>query len=136
MGFQVFVNGRGMVDSGVLAVDRAVNEYDERLYFDRNRDTGDYCVYIKTPANEPDVPVIGFQEIPHPEDALKRLYHADSLRHGEEILEGMRRRNEAARKEAGRTADEASGQMAEGLEWAFRKQGAHPSPRIFIPGDK
>lgn len=136
MGFVTFVRGRGAVDSDVLAVDRTVNEYDERLYFDRNSETGDWCIYLKTVAREPDLPILGFQEIPHPEDALKRLYQADSLRHGEEILDGMRRRNHDALAPLRQKTDDAAGQLAEGLEVLHRKMGSHPNPRIFVPGDK
>ena len=139
MGFATFVTGRGMVDSDVLAVDRAVSEYDERLYFDRNSETGDWCIFLKTIPSEPDIPVLGWdhQEIPSPEAALKRLYQADSLRQGEEILDGMKRRNRDAEEPFRRATEDAAGQTAEGFEWAFRKMGKHPNPRIFVPnGDK
>lgn len=136
MGFVTFVRGRGAVDSDVLAVDRAVHEYDERLYFDRNQETGDWCVYLKTIPQEPDLPLLGFQEIPSPEAALRRLYKADTLRHGEEVLDGMRRRNHDALEPLRQKADDAAGQLAEGLEVLHRKMGSHPSPRIFVPGDK
>lgn len=133
MGFITFVQGRGMVDSNVLSVERAVSEYDERLYFDRNTETGQWCVYLKTIASEPDLPLLGFDEIPAPESAVKRLYQADSLRHGEQILDGMRARNHKALEPLRTATDDAAGQAAEGLEWAHRKMGNHPKPRIFVP---
>lgn len=137
MGFVTFVQGRGMVDSDVLAVDRAVSEYDERLYFDRNPETGDYCIYMKMLPGEAPLPILGFEKvIPSPEAALRRLYAADSMRQGEEILNGMRRRNHDALEPLRRKADDASGQLAEGLEILYRKTGDHPSPRVFVPGDK
>lgn len=134
MGFVTFVSGRGMVDSDVLAVDRAVSEYDERLYFDRNLETGQYCIYLRTIPSEPDLPLFGFDEIPQPLEAVGRLHRADTLRHGEQILDDMKRRNENNLEPLRRKTDDAEGQTAEGFEWAFRKMGAHPSPRIFVPG--
>lgn len=133
MGFRVAVLGRGLVDSDELAVDRAVNEYDERLYFKRNEETGQYCVYIKTPANEPDIPILGWDYIPHPEDACKRLYQTDSLRHGEQILDDMNRRNAEYNRKFKDAADDATYQVAEAFESNLRAQGLHPNPRIFVP---
>jgi hypothetical protein len=46
----------------------------------------------------------------------------------------MNRRDEAAARESAREADSATGEMAEAFVWAARKDGTHPSPRIFVPG--
>lgn len=133
MGFVTFVAGRGMVDSDVLRVERVVNEYDERLYFDRNLETGQYCVYLKTPASEPDLPIFGWDYIPDPEAAIRRVYQADALRHGEEILDQIDRANTERERPYVEATEEAEGQMAEAFEWGFRKMGAHPNARIFVP---
>lgn len=133
MGFQTFVHGRGLVDSDVLAVDKALSEYDERLYFDRNFETGQWCAYLKTPANEPDLPVFGWDAIPYPEDAIKRIWRADALRHGEEILHQIDRDNAERERPYVEAVNDAAGQVAEALEWGFRKMGAHPTTRIFVP---
>jgi hypothetical protein len=133
MGFKVAVFGRGLVDSGVLAVDRAVNEYDERLYFDRNQDTGQWCIYMKMPHNEDPIPVLGWDELPEAGAALHRLRESDTMRHGDKIYREMLRHNEALEKKYNDATDEAAYQVAEAMEWGFRKQGAHPNPRVFIP---
>lgn len=134
MGFPTFVAGRGMVDSEVLAVDKAVSEYDERLYFDRNQNTGQWCAFLKTPPSEPDLPIFGWDHIPHPHDAVKRIYQNDALRHGDEILDRIDRENAERTRPLDEAADQASGQAAEVMEWGFRKMGAHPQARIFVPG--
>lgn len=123
-----------MVDSDVLSVDRAVNEYDERLYFDRNLDTGQWCVYLKTPPSNPDLPIFGWDHVPHPEDAIKRVYQGDTLRHGEEVLEQIDRANAERERPYNEASEAAAGQLAEAFEWGFRKQGVHPQTRIFVPG--
>lgn len=122
-----------MVDSDVLAVDRVLNEYDERLYFDRNQDTGQWCAYLKTLPSEPDLPIFGWDNVPYPEDAIRRIYQADALRHGDEILDQMDRANKERMRPYDEAVEDAEGQMAEVFEWGFRKMGSHPTPRIFVP---
>lgn len=133
MGFQTFVYGRGMVDSDELAVDRRLNEYDERLYFARNLDTGQYCAYLKTPPSEPDLPIFGWDSIPDPEQAIRRIHQADALRHGDEILDRIDRQNAERERPYKEAVEDAEGELAEAFEWGFRKMGTHPSPRIFVP---
>lgn len=129
----VWIPNKGNWSSSAQRVDTAVREYDERLYFRRNPDTNDWCVYIKTELDA-GIPVLGFGDtIPHPDDALKKLYLTDTMRHGEKLLDDMNRRNESIRKEKLRGAEEASGEAAEVLEWGHRKMETHPVPRIFVP---
>jgi hypothetical protein len=141
----LYLPGRGMVNLAATRVDGAVNEYDERLLFAQHPENGQWCIMIKMPASYdgPDglhlgtdrvIPILGFDDIPHPEDALRRLYKADTLRWGEQMLDDMHRRNEARKKELGRAADDATGQTAEAMEWANRVTGTHPQKRIFVPG--
>lgn len=133
MGFPTFVVGRGMVDSDVLAVDRALNEYDERLYFDQNAQTGQWCAFLKTPPSEPDLPIFGWDYVPDPEGAIRRIYQADSLRHGAEILNQIDRANDERNRPYDEAVENATGEVAEAMEWGFRKMGAHPTSRIFVP---
>lgn len=114
------------------AVDKAVNQYDPELHFGRNERNGQWCIFMERHSER--IPVLGFRDIPHPDDALKRLYKADTRRHGSKILDDLIKHNEET-KAAGRSAgDDAVGQTAEAFEYAYRKEGLHPTPRIFVPG--
>lgn len=119
-------------DIPVLRVDRAVQEYDENLRFGRNEGTGQWCIF-RIVRGEAPLPILGFNEIPHPEDALKRLYRADAVRRGEEILDEMNRHNAALDKELDDQASDADGIAAEVYEHAFRMMGKTPYATVYRP---
>ena len=67
-------------------VDRAVREYDERLMFGRNEDTGDWCVFMRMPSPQEPFPVFGFgSRIPDPVEALAKVQEGHLVRHKERI---------------------------------------------------
>lgn len=115
-----------------LPVDKAVNEYDSELHFGMNQKNGQWVIFMERHGER--IPILGFQRIPHPDDALKRLYKADTRRHGSKILDDMNRENEELKKVARDKADDAVGETAEAFEIAYRLEGKHPKPRIFVPG--
>lgn len=95
---KIWLPTRGMVDRRALAVERAIQEYDERLVFGRHEETRDWCAFMKFPPGDPVFPelypVVGFgQEIPEPREAVERLIRADSLRQAESQLDRVNRRN-------------------------------------------
>lgn len=125
-----------MVDPKLRAAQRVVERYDEKLMLARHEGTGDWCVFLTEKASPFGLPypVIGLgTELPPPEEIERRLIMADTARRGHEILRHLEQEN--AKIEAAKLAkvDEASGIAAEALEWGFRKQDAHPNPRIFVP---
>lgn len=121
-----------------VRVRRAVKEYDPNLDFGRNELTGQWCIFLKRGtsemANEVDLPVLGFQEIPHPDDALARLRQSDALRTGNEILDKISKNNADIEERREIAAQEASAQAAEGFDWGFRQMGKAPHSKVFIPG--
>lgn len=131
---RLYVPGQGMLSVAESRAKRAVEEYDERLMLARHELTGDWCVFLQNgPFGEP-YPVIGLgQDLPHPDDIKKRLYQADAVRRGEEILDQINRHNESIQQRIEDAASEGSGIAAEALEWGFRRMGSHPHPRIFVP---
>jgi glutamate synthase domain-containing protein 1 len=122
----------------VTRVRNAVREYDPNLDFGRNEVTGQWCIFLKRgvtqASQEVDLPVLGFEDIPHPDDALRKLHESDALRTGNEILDKITKNNEdiEARREV--AAQEASAQAAEGFDWGFRQMGKAPHAKVFIPG--
>lgn len=116
----------------------AVREYDPNLDFGKNERTGQWCIFLKQGSNEfskeVDMPILGFNDIPHPDDALKRLHQSDALRTGQEILDKITKNNDdiEARREI--AAQEATAQAAEGFDWGFRQMGKAPHAKVFIPG--
>ena len=122
----------------VVRVRRAVKEYDPNLDFGRNELTGQWCIFLKRGTSkateEVDLPIMGFNDIPHPDDAISRLHQADALRTGNEILDKIVKNNDdiEARREV--AAQEASAQAAEGFDWGFRQMGKAPHTKVFIPG--
>lgn len=119
-------------DIPVLRVDKAVQEYDENLRFGRNEETGQWCIFRIVRGMAP-LPILGFNDIPHPDDALRRLYSVDAQRRGEEILTEMNRHNAELEKVQEDAASEADGLAAEVYEHAFRMMGKTPYTKSFRP---
>lgn len=117
-------------DIPVLRVDQAVKEYDENLRFGRNEETGQWCIF-RVVRGEAPLPILGFDEIPHPEDACRRLYQCDAQRRGEEILTDMNRHNAELEKADEAAASDADGLAAEVYEHAFRMMGKTPYAKSF-----
>lgn len=133
---KIYIPGRGSVDSGVYKVDRAVNQYNERLSFKLNEDTGDYCIYMRMPSPEPDLPILGFgTTIPHPDAACKKLWESDTMIHGEKILNDILKSQEEYKRNLRYNAEQASGDSAERVEKFMRGKGHSPVVKVF-PNDK
>lgn len=127
----LWIPGRGELAMGELAAARAVEEYDPELMLGQDRRSGDWVVLIK---RDPPYPVFGLgPTLPSPDEIKRRLYQADTKRHGGKLADELDRANERAKQELRDRADDATGEVAEALDWGFRKLGSHPFPRIFIP---
>lgn len=133
MSVRLYVPGHGMVDASAYRVQKAVKEYDERLLFAQNTETGQWCVYIQPERDAEPLPIVGFNEIPSPERVCRELYQRDALRRGTEILDEVNARNAAIKQKYEDAAAEGSAIAAEGFEWGFRQMGAAPTTKIFIP---
>ena len=122
----------------VVRVRKAVKEYDPNLDFGKNEVTGDWCIFLKrgltTASQEVDLPVLGFKDIPHPDDALRRLHDSDAIRTGNEILDKLTKNNSDIEERREVAAQEATAQAAEGFDWGFRQMGKAPHAKVFIPG--
>jgi hypothetical protein len=124
------------------AVNKAAQEYDERLRFGFNEANQDWVMYIKMPRDfdsyyridgDPVYPVLGFgSEIPSPDTAVKRLYEADTLRQGHEFLDKMNRKNKDL--EESRMADkyEEESEVYERMERQLVKAGIPGTVKVFF----
>lgn len=132
---KLYIPGMGEVNLEEYRVHRAVQEYDERLMFGRNEDTGDWCVFVKMPHGENPIAVLGFgTELPTPEEAVRRADAANTRKYGQQIREQMEAHNDKLRAEKEKASEELAEIGAEIMEYAYRKAGAHPAPRVFMPG--
>lgn len=137
MSATLYVPGRGVVNLAYRAVDRAVAEYDERLFAADHPQTGTPSIFIKMP---PDsewnleeglsidgnrcVPVMAFPHgMPHEDAVLRRLHETDAVRRGKELLDDLNRRNDALKEPARREAAEQAGEVAEVWESAMHRLG-------------
>lgn len=133
---QIYIPGRGSVDSNVFKVDQAVNKYNERLSFGLNEETQEYCVFMRMPSPEPLLPILGFgRVVPHPDLACKRLWESDTMIHGDKILNDILKSQEAYRATLRYNAEQASGDSSERVEQFLRGKGHSPVVKVF-PNDK
>jgi hypothetical protein len=132
----IYIPGHGEMSWDEIRVDRAVREYDERLFFARNADTWDWCVYIRMPRPEEPYPVLGFgREIPDVNTVLARLHRADTMRHGWQIFDEIQKSQEDFKNKFRKRTDEAGEESAEVLEHFLRKHGKSPIIKEFINYD-
>ena len=129
----IYIPGHGELSWDEYRADRAVKEYDERLFFARNYDTWDWCVYVRMPGGEPAMPVIGFgREIPSVDEVLRRVSNADTMRHGWQIFDDIQKSQEAHKKKFRDAADEATEESAEVVEHFLRGHGKSPVVKVFM----
>jgi hypothetical protein len=132
----IYIPGHGEMSWDEIRVDRAVKEYDERLFFARNAETWDWCVYIRMPRPEPPYPVIGFgREVPSVDVVMRKVYNADTTRHGWQIFDEIVESQEAYKKQFRDAADEATEESAEVVEHFLRQHGKSPVIKEFINFD-
>jgi hypothetical protein len=125
-----------MVSLEGTAVDRAVREYDERLFYARNATTGLHTIFIKQLHGEDPLPVLAFPDgEPSPEYAIKRLYETDALRHGDKLLDDIHRHNESIKQQFRDAAADAAGQYAEAVESYMHDQGQTPYKKVVLSTD-
>lgn len=123
----IYIPGHGEMSWDEIRIDRALKEYDERLFFARNADTWDWCVFVRMPSPEPAYPVIGFgYNLPPFEHVMERVKKADTMRVGNRIYDDIVKSQEAYRKRLDDAASEASSEAAEPTEWLLRKHGKSP----------
>lgn len=113
-------------------VDRAVSEYDERLMFGRNEDTGDWCVFIRMPRPRDPFPVIGFGDsIPDVNTVMERVRQADTMRTGNQIYNEVVSSQKQYRDNLDYVANQAGEESAEVIEHFMRKRGKSPVVKSF-----
>jgi len=131
----LFIPGRGTVDTRAWRVDQAVNEYDERLLFAKNEETGDWCVFVRMPGAEPPYPVCGFgRDIPSVDDVMVRIRRSDTMRNGDAIYKDLMRSQEKYRAELKYNGDQATDESVEVVEHFMRKHGKSPIIKSFSKG--
>ena len=129
----IFIPGQGTKSFDELRIDRAVREYDERLFFARNTDTNDWCVFVDMPRPEPPYPVIGFGPVLPPLDEVMRLvYRSDTKRHGWQIYDEIVKSQEDYKKKFRDKADDATEESAEVVEHFLRQHGKSPVVKVFM----
>ena len=128
---KIWLPGVGTADIRMASLDAAAQEYDPILRFGRNEDTGQWCVFVVKRGMAP-LPVLGFSEMPERDYMLRRIYEADSVRHGAKMLDDIERHNESLQEPGRAIAADAEEHLTETMEWAFRQQGATPYSRVHM----
>lgn len=127
---------RSAYDIPVLRADKAAQEYDPALRFGRNTETGQWCIYLQRGGKSP-LPILGFDEIPHPEDIPKKLYAVDAVRRGDEILREMNAHNDEVERienePLDRQVNDAAENLAEHIEHIRRTTGKTRYSKSFRP---
>lgn len=132
---QLWLPGKGLVPTFIAQAEKAVEEYDCDLMLGRHEQSGEWVVLIKRGPEGRPFPVMGLgNELPSVDEIKKRLFESDARRHGGELVAKIMRSQDARQKALRDEVNNQTGVAAEALEWGHRKQGTHPSPRIFVPG--
>jgi len=126
----VFHNRLGYVDFNVVKVDKAVEQYDERLFLDKHPETKDWVVYIRMERPAEPYPVLGLGwELPQVHEVIQKLRESDSRR--EEIRQRMLKYNADLQKQREYAIQEEVKQGAELAEFISRKEYRAPETKSY-----
>jgi hypothetical protein len=130
---ELWVPGAGLVPANIAQAELAVKEYSADLRLGQTPE-GEWVVAMKQGPDGEYFPVLGLgYELPSADLIKERLYKADTRRRGGEIVKEVQKRNDARQQKVKDEASDGAGIAAEAFDWAARKEGVHPNPRIFVP---
>lgn len=97
----IYVPGKGLMDTTLLSIEKALGEYDERLYLKFNDEQQQWCVYVKVPRPGTDVPVLGLDPDVrlHKDYVMERMVSMDTRRHATNMLVAIDKHNEKLKAE-------------------------------------
>ena len=97
----IYVPGKGHMDTTLFGIDRALHDYDDRLYLKFNEVQQEWCVYVKVPRGTgDDVPVLGLgTEKPHRDYVMEKIRSMDTMTHASKMLDVIDRHNQKIKDE-------------------------------------
>ena len=124
---ELFIPGQGNMSSKQFLIVSALKEYDEKLMFARNEQTGEWCVYSRMPYPEPPFPVFGFgPELPDKHVVMDRVKSGDLRKNSDRIYKEIIQSQEKYRADLKYKGDQASEESAEVVEKFMRIHGKSP----------
>jgi hypothetical protein len=131
----IWLPGVGMLSFSEKRVAEAVQEYDPDLMLGQRRDTGEWCCFLpgnRASEGQP-FPVFTFgTELPHPDDAKKRLAQFDVRRQGRKIMDDIEAHFDREQKKFKNATTEATERVAEAIDSNMRMKGVHPFPKVYL----
>lgn len=122
-----------LVDIKTYRIQRAINEYDERLFLGLK--DGQLTVFVRMPYPDDPWPVFGLGvfngELPEPADVVRRIAQADTARRGSEILDRVNKGNARIKVAKDNDLLDARRDVYERLEHALRSTGHSPGFQSF-----
>lgn len=123
MTIPVMHNRLGLVDSNIVALDSAANDYDEKLTVGRH-DSGQWAVYVAMERPQKPYPVFVLNEpLPSPHELIERLRASDMMR--QDLRKQVNDANTAWEAEIDRKGRAEISQAAEVVEYIGRKEGVY-----------
>lgn len=124
----------GLVPPHIRTAQQAVEAYDPRLELGFNERNGEWVVLWKDGPEGAPYPVLGLgKELPGYEEIQRLLYKHDTVRRGGEVVKDVIRRNEQRKAEGRAQLKDRAGEVAEALEFAFRRMGKTSYTKVYVP---
>ena len=91
----IYVPGKGLMDTTLLSIEKALTEYDERLYLKFNEERQQWCVWVKVPRPSEDIPVLGLDPNVrlHKDYVMEKIISMDTQRHANNMLDMIDKHN-------------------------------------------
>lgn len=131
----IWLPGVGLVPPHIRSAQQAVEAYDSRLELGYDERTKQWVALWREGPDGAPYPALGLgRELPDYEEIQRLLYSADTVRRGGELLQEVKRRNEARKAASRYDINQAAGEVAEALEYAFRRMGKTRYSKVHLPG--
>lgn len=130
----IWLPGTGLVPAHIRSAQEAIEAYDSRLELGFNERNGEWVVLWKDGPDGAPYPVLGLgRELPGYEEIQRLLWQGDTVRRGGEVVRDVIRRNEKRKAEGRAELKDRAGEVAEALEYAFRRMGKTSYSKVYIP---
>lgn len=119
----------------VRTAQEAIEAYDDRLELGFDEQAGQWVVLWKDGPGGAPYPAMGLgRELPGYEAIQRKLYMGDTARRGREIVDEVIKRQEKRIKDGRAEVSEGAGEVAEHLEYTFRRMGKTSYAKVYLPG--